>query len=49
VSGHPYHEHYGDQTEMWRTGRTLPMRWSEQTIRDEAENTLRLTPAEPDE
>ena len=49
VSGHPYHEHYGDQTEMWRTGRTLPMRWSEQTIRDGAENTLRLTPAEPDE
>jgi hypothetical protein len=28
---------------------TLPMRWSEQTIRDEAENTLRLTPAELDE
>ena len=46
VSGHPYHEHYGDQTEMWRTGRTLPMRWEAETIREEAADTLTLTPAE---
>ena len=48
VSGHPYHEHYGDQTEKWATGRTLPMRWSEDTIRAEAADTLTLTPP-PDE
>jgi penicillin amidase len=46
VSGHPYHEHYGDQTEMWRTGRTLPMRWQAETIHSEAVDTLTLTPAE---
>ncbi|MGH8775048.1 MAG: penicillin acylase family protein [Jiangellaceae bacterium] len=46
VSGHPYHNHYGDQTEMWRTGQTLPMRWDEESIRDEAADTLRLVPAE---
>jgi penicillin amidase len=46
VSGHPYHEHYGDQTEMWRTGRTVPMRWEAETIREEAVDTLTLTPAE---
>ncbi|MGH8824131.1 MAG: penicillin acylase family protein [Jiangellaceae bacterium] len=46
VSGHPYHEHYGDQIEMWRTGRTLPMRWDAERIRDEAADTLTLTPAD---
>jgi penicillin G amidase len=44
VSGHPYHDHYGDQTEMWRTGRMLPMRWSEDVVREAAVDTLRLTP-----
>ena len=46
VSGHAYHEHYGDQTDLWRTGQTLPMRWDEETIRDEAVDTLTLTPAD---
>jgi penicillin G amidase len=46
VSGHPYHDHYGDQTELWRTGGTLPMRWDPDTIRAEAASTLRLSPDE---
>lgn len=44
VSGHPYHEHYADQTDLWRAGETLPMRWDEQAIRDGAVNTLELVP-----
>jgi penicillin G amidase len=46
VSGHPYHDFYGDQTELWRTGGTLPMRWDPDTIRAEATTTLRLEPDE---
>ena len=46
VSGHPYDDHYGDQTERWRTGQTLPMRWDEDTIRAGAASTLVLTPDE---
>ncbi|HET6919620.1 MAG TPA: penicillin acylase family protein [Jiangellaceae bacterium] len=46
VSGHPYHDHYGDQTELWRTGETLPMRWDQTAIRDAAVDTLRLTPGD---
>jgi penicillin G amidase len=46
VSGHPYHDHYGDQTELWRTGQTLPMRWDEETIRADAATMLRLMPDE---
>jgi penicillin amidase len=46
VSGHPYHDHYGDQTELWRTGETLPMRWDQTAIRDAAVDTLQLTPGD---
>jgi penicillin G amidase len=46
VSGHPYDDHYGDQTERWRTGQTLPMRWDEDTIRAGAASTLVLAPDE---
>jgi penicillin amidase len=46
VSGHPYHDFYSDQTELWRTGGTLPMRWDPDTIRAEAATTLRLDPDE---
>ena len=24
VSGHPFHEHYTDQTDLWARGQTLP-------------------------
>ena len=46
VSGHPYQEHYGDQTELWRTGRTLPMLWDDERIREAGEHTLTLTAPE---
>jgi penicillin G amidase len=46
VSGHPYHDFYGDQTELWSVGQTLPMRWDENSVRAEAANTLRLVPDE---
>lgn len=44
VSGHPYHEHYGDQTELWRTGQSLPMRSSESAVRAAAVETQLLVP-----
>lgn len=44
VSGHPYHEHYGDQTELWRTGRSLPMRSSKEAVRAAGVNSLLLVP-----
>jgi penicillin amidase len=43
-SGHAFSDHYHDQFDLWRTGQTLPMRWSEATIRGEAASTLTLTP-----
>jgi penicillin amidase len=43
-SGHPYHPHYTDQFELWRTGRYLPMRWDRVTIGREAVHTQTLTP-----
>src|SRR5690606_1005920 len=46
VSGHPFHEHYHDQTELWRTGGTLPMRSSEDAVRDTAEHTFTLVPVD---
>jgi penicillin amidase len=46
ISGHPYHQFYGDQTELWSIGQTLPMRWNPDTVRAEAANTLRLVPDE---
>ena len=35
-SGHAFSDHYTDQTELWRTGRTTPMRWQPETIQREA-------------
>jgi penicillin G amidase len=48
VSGHPYHDHYADQTELWRTGQSLPMRSDPALIRAAAVATLVLTPRETD-
>jgi penicillin amidase len=42
ASGHAFGEHYADQFELWRTGRTLPMRWDRPTIVREARHTLTL-------
>ena len=46
VSGHPYHDHYADQTELWRTGESLSMRTDPAAIRAAAVATLVLTPQE---
>jgi penicillin amidase len=48
-SGHPFHEHYTDQTELWRTGGTLPMRWTDESLRAAGvvTATFRPQPAEP--
>ena len=44
VSGHPFHDHYGDQTELWRDGQTLRMRFDADSIENAAEHTLTLVP-----
>jgi len=44
VSGHPFHDHYADQTELWRDGRTLAMRFDPESIENAAEHTLTLVP-----
>ena len=44
-SGHAFSEHYADQFGPWRRGELLPMRWDRETIRREAEHTMRLKPA----
>ena len=43
-SGHPYHRHYDDQVELWRTGGTTPWRWDRDTIAQESTATLTLRP-----
>ena len=37
-------DHYVDQLELWRTGRTLPMRWNRGPIDREAATRQTLTP-----
>ena len=43
-SGHAFNAQYHDQFELWRTGRTLPMRWQRATVEREAAHALRLRP-----
>ncbi|WP_091343364.1 penicillin acylase family protein [Micromonospora rhizosphaerae] len=43
-SGHAFHPNYDDQFELWRTGRTLPMRWDRTAIAAGAAQTLTLKP-----
>jgi penicillin G amidase len=47
VSGHPYHEHYGDQTELWSSGGMLEMLWSEERVRRAGQSTFTLVPRDP--
>jgi penicillin G amidase len=47
VSGHPFHEHYGDQTEMWRTGGLLPMRSDPASVESAAAHRFVLSPDDP--
>ena len=43
-SGHAFSTHYHDQFDLWRTGKNLPMRWDETTVRREAKDKLTLSP-----
>ncbi|HLR93410.1 MAG TPA: penicillin acylase family protein [Jiangellaceae bacterium] len=48
ISGHPRHEHYGDQVARWANGQTLPMRWSDEVVERATEHRLVLTPSDPE-
>jgi len=43
-SGHAFDDHYDDQLELWRTGATLPMPWSEPAVTKAAVDTQVLRP-----
>lgn len=49
ISGHPFHDNYGDQTELWRDGETLPMRFDEDAVREAGRFTFTFEPPEPTE
>lgn len=44
VSGWPGSPHYGDQNALWRKGKSLPMRFSPDEIRDATKGVLTLVP-----
>jgi penicillin amidase len=46
VSGHPFHENYTDQTDLWASGDTLPWPFSADAVIDAREHTLKLVPAD---
>lgn len=46
VSGHAFHPHYTDQTDLFVAGRTLPWRFTASAVRAAGQDTLRLRPAE---
>ncbi len=45
-SGHPYHSHYIDMVDRWRTIQYHPMLWEKSSIEEQAEGTLRLVPGD---
>jgi penicillin amidase len=45
VSGHPFSEHYTDQTDLWAAGETLPWRFSRGAVVAAGADTLTLVPA----
>ena len=45
VSGHPFDDHYTDQTDLWADGQTLPWPFTASAVRDAAQDTLTLRPA----
>ena len=45
VSGHPFSDHYTDQTDLWADGETLPWAFSGAAVDEAAEDTLTLRPA----
>lgn len=44
VSGHPFSEHYTDQTDLWARGETLPWPFTADAVDDAGEHTLTLVP-----
>jgi penicillin amidase len=44
VSGHPFSDHYTDQTDLWAEGETLPWPFSPSAVDAAGEDTLRLEP-----
>ena len=44
-SGRPFHPHYGDQAERWRTGGYAPMPFTPEATAAAAVDVLTLTPA----
>ena len=44
VSGHPFNDHYADQTQDWVEGRQRPWRYSENAIREAGVDELTLKP-----
>lgn len=46
TSGHPFHPHYGDQTETWLEGGTYPWPHSREAVVEAGRDTLTLTPEE---
>lgn len=46
VSGHPFHDNYSDQTELFVEGKTLPWRWSPDSVADASQHILTLQPAD---
>ena len=47
VSGHPFSDHYTDQTDLWARGETLPWVFSREAVESAGEHTLTLLPADP--
>lgn len=45
VSGHPFSDHYTDQTDLWAEGETLPWAFSRDAVQAAEEDTLTLAPA----
>ncbi|KRB80057.1 hypothetical protein ASE01_00685 [Nocardioides sp. Root190] len=45
VSGHAFHPHYTDQTDLWARGETLPWVFTADAVRDAADDVLTLTPS----
>ncbi|MFA6574984.1 MAG: penicillin acylase family protein [Nocardioides sp.] len=46
VSGHPFSEHYTDQTDVWAEGGTLPWGFSRDAVVEAGADTLTLVPAD---
>ena len=46
VSGHPFSEHYTDQTDLWADGETLPWAFSREDVLAAEADTLLLVPPE---